>query len=105
MVGPGRGEGPAQRRLGAPIGLGDLGGVGLAVDAQVVGPEAGQRDGVGQVGQLEGQLEIGVHGYSSRIATALAVTFTLGSYSGTSTSRARPANRSASSARQAGHGP
>ncbi len=33
----------------------------LVVDGEVAGPEPGQRQCVGEVGQLEGELEIGVH--------------------------------------------
>jgi hypothetical protein len=42
------------------VGLGDVGGVGLAADLEVVGPEARRRQRVGGVGELQGEGEVGV---------------------------------------------
>ena len=50
-----------QRALDRAVGVGDGGQVGLRLDAQVERAEAGERDRVGGVGQLERESEVGVH--------------------------------------------
>ncbi len=44
--------------LGPAVGHGHLGPVGLVLDLEVGGAEVGQGDGVGPVGQVEGQLQL-----------------------------------------------
>ena len=51
----------AQRLLDRAVGLGHGGQVGLGLDVQVGGPEARERDRVGDVGELQGEREIRLH--------------------------------------------
>ena len=53
-----------QRVLGGQVGVGDRGPVRLAVHPQVGGPEAGQGDRVGGVGEAQSEIQIGVHATS-----------------------------------------
>ena len=48
----------AQRLLDGAVGLGDRGQVGLGLDHEILGAEAGQRDRVGDIGQLEREREV-----------------------------------------------
>ena len=57
-VGPLGGDHFAQRLLGGGVGVGDGAAVGLASYPQVGGPEPGERDGVGGVGQPQREREI-----------------------------------------------
>ena len=52
--------------LGRQVGLGDVRAVGLGVDAQVGGVEAGHRDRIGRVGQAQGQREVVAQGRSGK---------------------------------------
>jgi hypothetical protein len=54
------GEPLADELLGGLVGLGDRREVRLRLDAQVVGPEAAERDLVGASDELEGEGEVGV---------------------------------------------
>ena len=47
--------------LDREVGLGHRGPVGLRPHLEVAGAEAGQRDRVGRVGELERQNEVGAH--------------------------------------------
>src|SRR5262249_8164447 len=43
------------------VGFGDGRVVGLGRDLEIAGTEAWQGDGVGQIGEVEGEVEVGVH--------------------------------------------
>ena len=60
---PGRSRGDPlpQRPLDGAVGVGDRRQVGLRLDAQIGGAEAGERQRVGVVCEREGEVEIGVH--------------------------------------------
>ena len=60
--GPLGGDQRAQRLLGGRVGVGDGAAVGLGRHPQVGGPEPGERDGVGGVGQPQREREVGIHG-------------------------------------------
>ena len=58
VAGPLGREPLAQRQLDRPVGLGHRRQVGLGLDHQVGGPEARDRDRVGDVGELEREREV-----------------------------------------------
>ena len=53
---------PAELHLDRPVDLGHGGEIGLRLDDEPCGTEAGERDRVGRVGEREGELEVGAHG-------------------------------------------
>jgi hypothetical protein len=55
MVRPFNAEAGSDGGLGASVGNGDLGAVRLTVDRQPCASEVRQRDGVGHIGEREGQ--------------------------------------------------
>jgi hypothetical protein len=60
VIGPLHGEPLADRPLDGPVGLRHRREVGFGLDDQIDGPEPRPGDGVGRVGQLEGEGEVGV---------------------------------------------
>ena len=58
VVGPRVGEPVADRALDREVRLGDRCAVGLRLHVEVDGAEAGERGGVGEIGQFEGEIEV-----------------------------------------------
>src|SRR5581483_130116 len=61
LAGPGLGDPLAQRPLDGPVGVGHRRQVGLRLDPQVECAEARQAERVRNVGELQGEVEVGRH--------------------------------------------
>jgi len=74
VIGPALRELFAQRPLHGPVCVGHRRAVGLDRDREVTGTEARQGDRGGDIGQLKGKLQVGVHLRESEASLAITST-------------------------------